>query len=113
MRLSKEEQLNALLEVSALIRGVPALIREVPSSILHLGLEWACLLLEGSLLLLEKEIRILEMELKMRIPLHEKGRESSLLHPYSLLKEMPRLLKTERAPRQTACHSPWKHGANQ
>ena len=98
MQLSKEEQLTALLEVLALIREVPALI-------LHSGLEWAYLLLEGLLLLLEKEIRILEKELKMWIPLHEKGRESSLLHPYSLPKEIPRLLKTERAPRRIACHS--------
>ena len=105
MQLSKEEQLTALLEVLALIR-------EVPSLILHSGLEWACLLLEGLLLLLEKETWILE-ELKMRIPLHEKGRESSLLHPYSLPKEISHLLKTERAPQQTSCHSPWKHGASQ
>ena len=97
MQLSKEEQLTALLEVLALIR-------EVPSLILHSGLEWACLLLEGLLLLLEKETWILE-ELKMRIPLHEKGRESSLLHPYSLPKEISHLLKTERAPRRIACHS--------
>ena len=99
MQLSKEEQLTALLEVLALIREVPALT-------LHLGLEWAYLLL------LEKETWILE-ELKMWIPLHEKGRESSLLHPYSLPKEISHLLKTERAPQQTACHSPWKHGASQ
>ena len=105
MQLSKEEQLTALLEVLALIREVSALIREAPSLILHSGLEWACLLLEGLLLLLEKETWILEKELKMWIPLHEKGRESSLLHPYSLPKEIPRLLKTERAPRRIACHS--------
>lgn len=100
MQLSKEEQLTALLEVLALIREVPALT-------LHLGLEWAYLLL------LEKETRILEKELKMWIPLHEKGRENSLLHPYSLPREIPHLLKTELAPQQTACHSPWKYGANQ
>lgn len=106
MQLSKEEQLTALLEVLALIREVPALI-------LHSGLEWAYLLLEGLLLLLEKETRILEKELKMWIPLHEKGRENSLLHPYSLPREISHLLKTELAPQQTACHSPWKYGANQ
>lgn len=100
MQLSKEEQLTALLEVLALIREVPALI-------LHSGLEWAYLLL------LEKETRILEKELKMWIPLHEKGRENSLLHPYSLPREISHLLKTELAPQQTACHSPWKYGANQ